>query len=168
LTANQRRLQSNMTINFKKTGNLVRSKVNKLNSTVNQTMMGLSEKMSGLSKKLESLSLSNIMAGIGGGLIKLLNPISMITGTLSMVWKGVWGLTKWAAGGLFSILGKFFKTPAGLFAIGYMIGYAYTKWIKPWWDNIAKTEIGKWMSGEKSFLDAVDGIIRKTLGIKDG
>jgi len=155
-----------MSVSFKKTGALVDKNVGKLDTTINSSMNSLGGKLSAISKSIKSLSFGNIMSSIGGGLMNILSgPLGWITGSLSKLWGGVCGLTKWAAGGLFSILGKFFKTPAGLFAIGYMIGYAYTKWIKPWWNNIAKTEIGKWLNGEQGFLDMMSNTIKKTLGL---
>jgi len=155
-----------MSVNFKKTGVLVDRNVGKLDTTINSSMNTISGKLYSLGKSIKSLSLGNIMSSVGSGLMSLLSgPFGMITGALSKLWSGVCGLMKWAAGGLFSIIGKFFKSPVGLFAVGYIAGYVWTKWLKPWWDNIAKSEIGKFMTGEQGFKTTIANIIKGTFGI---
>ena len=50
---------------------------------------------------------------------------------------------KSAVGNVLSKVGKvlsnmffsFIKTPAGMFALGYVIGFVYFKWIKPFWNK---------------------------------
>lgn len=91
---------------------------------------------------------------------------------ISKVFGGIVSGLKWTTKKLASflksplkIIGEFLKkvllSPFGLYAIGYIAGWMYKKFIKPLWDwaKPIREAISKWFGGEISFKDTL-----KTIG----
>ena len=109
----------------------------------------------GLFKKLAT-SLTSI---VSGGIKIAFRGISKVFGGIV---SGLKGTTKKLASFLKSplkIVGEFLKkvllSPFGLYAIGYLAGWMYKKFIKPLWDwaKPIREAISKWFGGEISFKE---------------
>ena len=85
-------------------------------------------------------------------------PFKFLTDTVSAIFKG---LTK----GTFNILAGFLSTPAGMFALGYGLGFIWKRWVQPFWNKVVGfwdeyvspilAPFKKWFDGNMTFTDAL-------------
>ena len=85
-------------------------------------------------------------------------PFKFLTDTVSKIFNG---LTK----GTFNILAGFLSTPAGMFALGYGLGFIWKRWVQPFWNKVVGfwdeyvspilAPFKKWFDGNMTFTDAL-------------
>lgn len=150
-------------MSFENTKRLVLSKTGKLGTSVSETgafvTVKIKQHLDAVQRQISKLNWSMAWAGISG----------KIRWAFANLWAGVKIITgytlrtlKYVAGGIWGGLLKFIKSPAGLFTVGYLLGYAWARWIKPLWDSFwpknlkpALQSIADWLHGKKSFTAAL-------------
>lgn len=184
LAKNQKIINQSMTKRFEKTTKTISGGVDRLHDTTSTNFYNLNDKLEDSMAKL-SRQTKRISAGIVAGVVRAVAAITVgIKKTFGAVFSGL----KAISGGLFklfkkpvSILGdllkNLFATPGGMFAIGWIAGYVWKKWLKPLWDwaKPIRDAIGEWFGGKLSFKDMIGkiwnhikgGIVQMIEGIKD-
>ena len=167
LSKNQSLINTKLTQKFESTSEKISGNIETLDQNTQGSLDRINNKISspmksdkGLFKKLATGLISIVTRGIK----IVFRGISKVFGGIA---SGLKWTTKKLAGFLKSplkIVGEFFKkvllSPFGLYAIGYIAGWMYKKFIKPLWDwaKPIREAISKWFSGEISFKDTLKTI----------
>lgn len=167
LTKNQKIINQSMTKRFEKTTKTISGGVDRLHDTTSTNFYNLNDKLEDSMAKLGRQT-KRISAGIVAGVVGAISAITIgIKKTFGAVFTGL----KAISGGLFrlfkkpvGVIGDLLKnliaTPGGMFAIGWIAGYAWKKWLKPLWDWLKpiRETIGEWFGGKISFKDMIGKI----------
>lgn len=162
LSKNQNLINTKLTQKFESTSQKISGNVETLEQNTQGSLDEINDKISspmksvkGLFKKLAT-SLTSIVSG----------GIKIAFRGISKVFGGIVSGLKWTTKKLASflksplkIVGEFLKkvlmSPFGLYAIGYLAGWMYKKFIKPLWDwaKPIREAISKWFGGGISFKE---------------
>ena len=162
LSKNQSLINTKLTQKFESTSQKISGNVETLEQNTQGSLDEINDKISspmksvkGLFKKLAT-SLTSI---VSGGIKIAFRGISKVLGGIV---SGLKWTTKKRESFLkapLKIVGEFLKkvllSPFGLYAIGYLAGWMYKKFIKPLWDwaKPIREAISKWFGGEISFKE---------------
>ena len=162
LNKNQNLINTGLTKKFESTSARISGNVEVLDENTQGSLDKINDKISSPMKSVKGL-FKKLASGITG----------LVSGGIKLAFKGVTkifgGLVsglKWTTKKLASflksplkIVGEFLKkvllSPFGLYAIGYLAGWMYKKFIKPLWDwaKPIREAISKWFGGEISFKE---------------
>ena len=184
LAKNQKIINQSMTKRFEKTTKTISGGVERLHDTTSNNFYNLNDKLEDSMAKLGRQT-KRISAGIVAGVV---GAVAAITVGIKKTFGAVFSGLKAISGGLFRLFKKpvgvvadllknLIATPGGMFAIGWIAGYVWKKWLKPLWDwaKPIRDAIGEWFGGKLSFKDMIGkiwshikgGIVQMIEGIKD-
>ncbi len=184
LAKNQKVINQSMTKRFEKTTKTISGGVERLHDTTSTNFYNLNDKledsMAKLGRQTKRISAS-IVAGVVGAISLITVGIKKTFGALfsglKAISSGLFKLFKKPAGVIGDLLKNLIATPGGMFAIGWIAGYVWKKWLKPLWDwaKPIRDAIGEWFGGKISFKDMIEkvwshlkgGILQMIDGIKN-
>lgn len=184
LAKNQKIINQSMTKRFEKTTKTISGGVDRLHDTTSTSFYNLNDKledsMAKLGRQTKRIS-AGIVAGVVGAVAAITIGIKKTFGAvfsgLKAISGGLFRLFKKPAGVVGDLLKNLIATPGGMFAIGWITGYVWKKWLKPLWDwaKPIRDAIGEWFGGKLSFKDMIGkiwshikgGIVQMIEGIKD-
>lgn len=162
LSKNQSLINTKLTQKFESTSQKISGNVETLEQNTQGSLDEINDKISSPMKSVKGLfkKLATGLTSIVSGGIKI-----AFRG-ISKVFGGIVSGLKWTTKKLASflksplkIVGEFLKkvllSPFGLYAIGYLAGWMYKKFIKPLWDwaKPIREAISKWFGGKISFKE---------------
>ena len=168
LSKNQSLINTKLTQKFESTSEKISGNVETLDQNTQGSLDKINDKISSPMKSVKGLFkklATGLTSIVTGGIKTAFRGISKVFGGIV---SGLKWTTKKLASFLKSplkIIGEFLKkvllSPFGLYAIGYIAGWMYKKFIKPLWDwaKPIREAISKWFGGEISFKDTL-----KTIG----
>ena len=167
LAKNQKVINQSMTKRFEKTTKTISSGVERLNDSTSNNFYNLNDKledsMAKFGRQAKRISAS-IVAGVVGAVAAITVGIKKTFGAvlsgLKAISGGLFRLFKKPAGVIGDLLKNLIATPGGMFAIGWIAGYVWKKWLKPLWDwaKPIRDAIDEWFGGKISFKDMIDKI----------
>lgn len=163
LAKNQKIINQSMTKRFEKTTKTISRGVDRLHDTTSTNFYNLNDKledsMAKLGRQTKRIS-AGIVAGVVGAIAAITVGIKKTFGAvftgLKAISGGLFRLFKKPAGVIGDLLKNLIATPGGMFAIGWIGGYIYQKWLKPLWDWMEPIRItlGQWFGSKITFEDA--------------
>lgn len=162
LSKNQSLINTKLTQKFESTSEKISGNVETLDQNTQGSLDKINDKISSPMKSVKGFFkklATGLTSIVTGGIKTAFRGISKVFG--GMV-SGLKWTTKKLASFLKSplkIIGEFLKkvllSPFGLYAIGYIAGWMYKKFIKPLWDwaKPIREAISKWFGGEISFKE---------------
>lgn len=168
LSKNQSLINTKLTQKFESTSEKISGNVETLDQNTQGSLDKINDKISSPMKSVKGFFkklATGLTSIVTGGIKTAFKGISKVFGGIV---SGLKWTTKKLASFLKSplkIIGEFLKkvllSPFGLYAIGYIAGWMYKKFIKPLWDwaKPIREAISKWFGGEISFKDTL-----KTIG----
>ena len=164
LAKNQKIINQSMTKRFEKTTKTISGGVERLHDTTSNNFYNLNDKledsMAKLGRQTKRIS-AGIVAGVVGAVAAITVGIKKTFGAvfsgLKAISGGLFRLFKKPAGVVGDLLKNLIATPGGMFAIGWIAGYVWKKWLKPLWDwaKPIRDAIGEWFGGKLSFKDMI-------------
>lgn len=162
LSKNQSLINTKLTQKFESTSEKISGNVETLDQNTQGSLDKINDKISSPMKSVKGLFkklATGLTSIVTGGIKTAFRGISKVFGGIV---SGLKWTTKKLASFLKSplkIIGEFLKkvllSPFGLYAIGYIAGWMYKKFIKPLWDwaKPIREAISKWFGGEISFKE---------------
>lgn len=162
LAKNQKIINQSMTKRFEKTTKTISGKVGKMHQATSTNFYNLNDKLEDSMAKIGRQT-KRISAGVVGAVV---GSVALVTGGLKKTFGAIFGGLKSISSGLFKLFKKpasvigdllknIFTTPGGMFAIGWIAGYVWQRWLKRLWDWMKpiRETIWEWFGGKISFKD---------------
>lgn len=162
LAKNQKIINQSMTKRFEKTTKTISGKVGEMQKATSNNFYNLNDKLEDSMAKIGRQT-KRISAGVVGAVV---GAVSLVTVGLKKTFGAVFSGLKSISSGLLKLFRKpvsvigdllknIFMTPGGMFAIGFIAGYVWERWLKRLWEWMKpiREAIGEWFGGKISFKE---------------